>query len=270
MLRPHSLVVLLLAATSAAGAPPAELCDSSLEADLRNEYGYRQRGDRCEGLYVRSVSGSGLVLLSLTAGIADYDDSDSDSLFIRWPQLPAEKLKLEGEIHIRASRLHRGHYYQMDTRRPWAAFLYGWEAELVRALVPPRELGILASIQSPQVSGEEVYVPTLLVQSKTDTPLIERYRVGFFPGASLTEVRVTIAPVDTAGRIGTSKYDKVALPFTPVPPSLPQFLEIPIDWFSETGIYWVWISAKTRDNSPLTTDFHLVHEKARQEPTPKR
>jgi hypothetical protein len=122
------------------------------------------------------------------------------------------------------------------------------------------------------VSEEDVHVPTLLAHAKADDPPIENYRLGFLPGASLTEVRVTIAPVDATGKIGTAdpKYDMVKLPFTPVLPSLAQFLQIPISWFSESGIYWVKISAKTQDSSPLTTDFYLVHEKARQQPAPKR
>ncbi|MDY7232722.1 hypothetical protein [Hyalangium rubrum] len=272
MRRPYHLVALLLAATTASGDPPEPdgLCDPSLKVDPRSEYGYTQRGDRCEGLYIQSVSGAGLALLSLTTSIADYSDSENESLFIQWPRLSAEKLKLDGELHIRVSRLHKGQYYRMDTRSPFAASEYSWNAELVRALVPPRDLGILAHSRSPLISEEDVYVPTLLAHSKADIVPIERYRLGFFPGTILAEVLVTIAPVDAVGKIGPPIKDMAKLPFAPVPPSLPQFLELPTDWFSETGIYWVWISAKTRDNSPLTTDFYLVHAKAKQAPSQKR
>jgi hypothetical protein len=273
MLRPYHMVAFLLAASTASGEPPAGLCDPQLQAHvdpLNIFYRYSQRGDRCEGLHRKLVAGSSLALQSLTVGIANYATTTSPKLFIRWPHLPVPPpIKLDEKLQIRASRLSEGPPFQMDTQTPLTALHYAWSAEMVRSLVQPQELGLLVQTQSPELVLMKVVFPAQLVDPQGGNPTPGPYRLGFLPGAIVENVQVTIAPFES-GSIGAHLRDKERLKFTPAPKDEPLFLEIPSTWFRKTGLYWVAISATTRDGQALSEQFYLVHQSPQVHEKPLR
>jgi hypothetical protein len=68
------VAALLSACFGNAQVRPAE-CDASLP-QVNTPLGYRNRGDRCEGVYVKEVSSTPLTIRSFTDGSASYEEGD--------------------------------------------------------------------------------------------------------------------------------------------------------------------------------------------------
>src|SRR2546430_1208106 len=74
-------------------------CDSSLPRDSGYAMGYRERGDRCEGVYVRNVSESSLQIASFTGVVEPFDPKSVKTARLLWTTPGTEP------IHLRAASL---------------------------------------------------------------------------------------------------------------------------------------------------------------------
>ena len=103
--------------------PPQDFCDPSLPRNANDAYAYRNRGDRCEGLYIQGVAGTALRLVSLTELVEDFDPAFSKDAVIEWAVSPPSV------VHLRAQGLRRRMYYRMDTDRQASDTSYRWPLE---------------------------------------------------------------------------------------------------------------------------------------------
>src|SRR5579863_1516285 len=81
----HMLVIAARLA-SAQSSP----CDPHLPQPAQDPYGYRLRGDRCEGVYIQEVSGAPLLVASWTESFADYDLTSRQQLAMEWDTAPGD------------------------------------------------------------------------------------------------------------------------------------------------------------------------------------
>jgi hypothetical protein len=127
---------LCLAGVSGAQEGP---CDSQLKPLAGDPNGYRVRGDRCEGIYIKDVAGSAnLLVASFTESFEDYDPASGTDLLIDW------KAPERGEVRLRAYALRRRLHYCMDTLRPGARTSYVWPSGLLNALsIAKQDLGVV-------------------------------------------------------------------------------------------------------------------------------
>src|ERR1700757_4306296 len=98
----------ILFAVCCGGALEAQTspCDPHLPQPTGDPNGYRLRGDRCEGIYIREVAGSSAVLLvSLTRSAPDYDLKSGRDLALDW-QTPSS----QQPIHLRGVGLRQRLY----------------------------------------------------------------------------------------------------------------------------------------------------------------
>jgi len=92
----------------------ANPCDPGLIQDKSNPFGYRLRGDRCEGIYIQEVSGAPLTVASWTESFADYDLASGAALVIEW-ESPSGK-----SVHLRAQGMRRRLYFRGRKQSPAA------------------------------------------------------------------------------------------------------------------------------------------------------
>src|SRR5215204_7591254 len=72
------------------------ICDPALPGIKEGALGYRDRGDRCEGLYINPVSNTTLFVASFTEQFENFDNT-ANTLLIEWDNLTANK-----DIYLRA------------------------------------------------------------------------------------------------------------------------------------------------------------------------
>ena len=86
-------------------------CDEGLRAPTGIVFGYRARGDRCEGVYVRQLGGTTMALASLTAAFEDFQADSVKQLIVAWGSP-------ETNVGIRVRGIQPNLYYGMDVAPP--------------------------------------------------------------------------------------------------------------------------------------------------------
>jgi hypothetical protein len=166
-------------------------CDENLIRLASAVNGYQQRGDRCEGLYGKQVSGTSLYLASFTQFFESYDLRQRDSLTVSWPPQVNR-----GELSIRAETVRRGRYYRMDTQQQASSGDYRWSnSVLSNAHIARQDLGVIGWVDA-AVGGtsRQLLVPLVIWQtgSPTSCPV---YELSLMPGERLQEVFVSLASI---------------------------------------------------------------------------
>ena len=137
----------MLDRVSSDGAPAIEPrfdCDSLVATRSSDPLRYRQRGNRCEGVYGQNVAGSStLRVASLVESIEAFDDSSSRPLHVEWTAPPGEA------VSLRATAIRAGLYYRMETVRPIAASSFDWPSDVRRPLrLTSADVGVTGSASS--------------------------------------------------------------------------------------------------------------------------
>ena len=99
-------------------APNVAIACDSLKTRVTDPLRYRQRGDRCEGVYSQDVStSSSLLVASLVESFEAIDDRSSLPLRVAWTPPDGEA------VALRAFSIKPGLFYRMETAKPIAALL---------------------------------------------------------------------------------------------------------------------------------------------------
>jgi len=185
----------MIAATIVAAQPRQDLghCDPTLEA-RQGPFGYRLRGDRCEGTFAKDVNAT-LQIASLTEFFEDYSLDSGKALLVQWTS-PGEEA-----VRLRAISLKPRTYYRMDTLRPRGQHSYAWPKDLLSGLSLLRgDIGLVGLVQT-KVGGisREVYIPLRVSESERIAPRRD-YRVVLSPSVELNEVYVALSVLGPSGQ----------------------------------------------------------------------
>jgi hypothetical protein len=246
------LVLWSIASGMSVALPKDDDCDPNLEQPKENPYGYRLRGDRCEGMYVKQVASTTLLVASFTEAFGDYDFSSNKDLVVEWKTLGNERVRL------RAQGLKRKLYYRMDTVRSPEAQSFNWPVGLLAALAIPRQdIGVVGWTRySAGTMEKEVYLP-LRINQKKDKNRVGTYTVVLLPGAELSEVYVSLATVGRDGHPQSFLRDGIALGYNYYPAD--RRIDIPISDLKTPGLYYVEIGATLKTGGSATVEFWFYH-----------
>jgi hypothetical protein len=225
-------------------------CDPQLIQPQTNPYGYRQRGDRCEGIYVQQVGGSPLTVASWTESFEDYDLASGRPLTVEW-DAPEGAV-----ISLRAEALRHRLYFRMDAARPPGSKSYSWNVDLLAAIGVARpELGMLGSTRFPGANTERrIYLP-LRIGQKNKPVRTGAYKLVVVPGAEAKEIYLTVALDDGRGRKPLKDGDPLGYGYYPAE----RAVEIPISGLPAPGIYRVEVGATLRNGMVSTAQFWFYH-----------
>ncbi len=248
-----SLGGLLASVLGGAAAAQSDLCDPAVPLRRDVNYGYQERGDRCEGIYAESpVSGSTISVASLTKGTVEYEFTRTP-LEIAWPS------GLDRPVRLRARPLRPDLFYQMDTVRPATPSSFAWPTDfLLRYQMKPQDLAILGWSMVP-VGGQDiaVYLPLTVHQGDTIAEG-SGYNLLVVPGVDLAELFISIDLLDQDGRPERTVLERTALGFGfyPADGGVP----IALPDLAEPGIYQVKLVAKRLLNGiERPKDFWFYH-----------
>jgi hypothetical protein len=230
-----------------------EHCDPHLVKQPGHPQGYEDRGDRCEGLFIREVSGSGgLLVASLTDALEPFDPGAEKDVLLEW------RLPEPGSTRIRVFGLKRRVYYRMDTLRPSGPTSYRWPTDvLVPLKLSSRDVGIVAWTRQ-TVGGEpqDVYVP-VRVRPTGPKEQPRRYTLLLMPGAELREVYVTLSPLRSDGRTGPpiKRQEPLGYGFYPAE----RGIAVQLPELRTPGLYQLEIGAILTHGGSTTRSLVLYH-----------
>jgi hypothetical protein len=235
--------------------PQASHCDPYLKESSNDPYGYRVRGvkrDRCEGIYIREVANTPLLVASLTEWFEDFDPSSGADVVLEW------KASGDADIHLRAYTLKHRVYYRMDSLRPANSNSYVWQPGLLSTLdLRKKDIGIVAwTSQQVGNTRRDVYLP-LRIRQRADAGKSQGYQLLLLPGAELSEVFVSLALVKSDGEPGafTRNAQKLGYGYYPADRGIP----IEITEIKTPGIYYLKIGAELRAGGSSTTQIWFYY-----------
>jgi hypothetical protein len=234
------LLAVLMVTLSTRAQPATSPCDPELETRDDTAYGYRLRGERCEGLYARPLSGNSLRIASFTAALEDFDPSLDVDVSVTWDASPDA-----GPVQIRAHGLPRRLYYRLDTLQPAHPSRYTWPRGILAAIrIRGHDVGVLAWHRVMADSVEtRVHLPVRVSQQYQKAAGSE-YQLVLIPGQRLSEVYLRLGPIGPEGRIDAATPGGKALRYGHYPAERPIPVAIPRPL--STGVYYLEIGADLR------------------------
>lgn len=229
------------------------LCDPTVPLLHDVNHGYRERGDRCEGIYARSpVSGSTISVASFTKGTVSYELTETP-LEVTWPP------DLDRPVRLRAKPLRPDLFYQMDTHQPATETRFVWPTDFLQTYaIAPQDLAILGWAMVP-LGGQEVpvHLPVSIHQGE---PVAETdvYHLLVVPGVELSELFVAIDHIDEGGKVDGNALERTALEwgYYPADSGVP----IALPDLPEPGVYQVkLIGRRLRDGIERPEHFWFYH-----------
>ena len=248
----RSCIIFFCLATSGFAFAQSD-CDPSLVKLSSGPSGYKERGDRCEGIYIKEVGSTTLQVSSFTESFMQYDLNSGKTLIIQWDAPPNNS-----SVSLRAQGLRRKLYYQMDKIMPAGKTFYNWPVNFLSSLnITKSEIGVAGRF--PYRSGRvehNVYVPLRISQQGNDVKT-GKYKLLLFPGTELKEVYISMAPVEPDGSNGKFIIDAKKLEYGYYPAE--RAIEIPVSEMKETGIYYMEISAEKKNGGTATQEIWFYH-----------
>jgi hypothetical protein len=218
-----------------------------------NPLGYRMRGDRCEGIYIKEVGATTLLVASFMESSGGFDFKPDKALPIEWNRTPCNNA-----IRLRAIGLKRRLYYRMDTVRPPGSISYSWPSDVLAALnLQKKDIGIVGFTHcSVGKTEREVYVP-LRIKRPVDAKRSDSYQIVLLPGVELSEVFITLAPVGSDGSPLAFLKKGEALKYGYYPAE--RGIEISISGLKASGIYYLEIGATLRGGGTSVIELWFFH-----------
>ena len=240
-------------ATHAKFNPTRFDCDSLVATQSSDPLRYRQRGDRCEGVYGQNVAGSStLRVASLVESLEAFEDTASTPLRVEWTAPPGEP------VTLRASAIRAGLYYRMETAHPIAGSSFTWPSDVRRPLrISSADIGVTGSASMPIGDARrEVLVPLRISQRRP--PLRSAsYRLTLWPTVGLSEVFVTVAATGADGTPTRYLQRDAKLGYGVYPAERPIVVRLPA--LTERGVYLVRVAATREGSGAATRSFLLFH-----------
>jgi len=161
-------------------------CDPALRGDADHPQGYRQRGDRCEGLYWRPhAMEGGLSVAGFRRIVPAAWSTLPNSLRFGWNRKPP--IPPNANILIKAVSLRSDMYYRMDTNKTYSLGACEWPTDVLSALhLEFKDLGVFA-FTSTKIGGVmwQVYFPLDVGPSGAKS---SAYEVTLVPGTALVDL----------------------------------------------------------------------------------
>ena len=225
-------------------------CDPYLQVSFDNPFGYRLRGDRCEGVYVQQVANTPLLVASFGRLHLPQQLGQSKSLVVEWAPVAAE-------VRLRTYSLKPRTYYQMDSRRPARASSFQWSTDVLTALqLTPADIGIVAwTEQKIGSTRHEVYVPVRIGVSKELSD--STYELLVVPGSELEEVFVGLTSTSGGGSTTAVVSKPAPLRYGYYPAG--RSIRIPIGPIAAPGTYMAEIGATLKTGGAISHEFWFVH-----------
>ncbi len=214
---------------------------------------YRERDNRCEGIYTLQVNSVQIRLLSLIAGM-HFDADRTESLKVTWPKWDAAHAEIP--MRLRAESVQPRVFYRMDASVDPAKPPFVWPIDVLSSLaLGPADIGLLGWFER-KVDGTRVrvHVPLTVAQGN-GTVTDPTYALTLIPERRLREIFVTLTP-SAPGSAPTRA--RQALDYGYYPAGQPTVIQL--DRPPATGVYRLDLECPVLGGGAITASYWLMLE----------
>lgn len=190
-----SLLAVLLILISTMHSVPGADCDPGLPINEADNLAYHERGERCEGVFVKQLGGEVLRIAELAKALNDFTPDINTPWMISWPKVATSN------VQLRAISLRERLYYRMDTVRAGDTPPFKWPTDVLAdpALNLSRsEIAISGWIYHTLRDGKEInlYLPIVVTPEATANTAKDVYNLIILPGFQLDQAYFTLRNYD--------------------------------------------------------------------------
>ena len=239
---------LALFALTALAQPPSTSCDPDLlrQTSPGDPDRYKDRGNRCEGLYAEQVSYTGnLLVASLTSGVGTPTAWTAKPLTLQC------KYKTPSDIHLQAFLLQPRPFYRLDVVQRAADLSWNWNTEVIARYARPVNVGVVAwTIAVIDGRPQRIYLP---VRNPANPAGLLKLIV--LPPVPVTEAYLTVAsttpgekPLRNQTPLGKGSYQKN------------ERIEIDLPPLPHEGLYSVEVAGRSGTGSVFAPPFLIYSD----------
>lgn len=230
-------------------------CDPALAKLSNGELGYRDRGNRCEGLYIKEVGSTSLQIASFTESFGPLNTKSGKPLLIEWDKPPGNNT-----VRLRAQGIKHKLYYRMDSFQPKENTSFNWSTNILASLhIQKSDIGIIGTSQYTAGSlQKDLYIPLRITQ-EGQVAHSDTCNLVLQPGVELKEVYISLAPLQADGHQGKFIKDGEKLGYGYYPAE--RSITIPVSGLKGSGIYYLEIGAELRNGGTSTLEIWFYHSK---------
>lgn len=234
-------------------------CDPALMQRDPGPVSYRARGDRCEGIYRRRVSGFQVHLVSFTVA-SELRDLCSGARPVRLA-LPGTAFVAAGaqSIHVQAESLRPLLYYRLDVDVPAQSPQFEWSRDLRcnnEVRLTAQELGVVGRT-SVRAGGEQVEALVPVALSFDSQPISPPYRALLLPSRRVQEVFVSLWHYG-AGASPTRIFSERPLRARPYLAETPIPVTFEAADIARPGLYRARLNVQIADNETQAVEFYFI------------
>jgi hypothetical protein len=220
-------------------------CDPDLKVRVGDPLGYRQRGDRCEGMFLEEVSGT-LLVASLHFPRGDFEPKSGTTVRLQWSLPPAP------QVQVQAVSMKPKVFFRMDAVRPGDSTSYVWPTDFPETVrLRGADIGLLTWADVP-IGGraQRVYSPVSVRDRSGAAELVLQ------PQSQLDEVYYSIVALNAQGGVEKSVVAEQKLPGFH---AAGQPIRIGLPALEPKRLYRVEIAARVRNGGPINRDVYLMN-----------
>ena len=220
-------------------------CDPDLQVKA-GEQAYRQRGDRCEGLFAQQVSGT-VRIASVQFPRRGFQPTGS-SLRLGWSLPPGS------QVYVRAVSLVDKTFFRMDTIRPAGSTSYAWPIDFLETInLKVGDVGLLSWSDLPIGSRtQRIYSPVSVRDSRSGD-----VEVVLIPEVPLRELSYSLYQLDAQGRVAATVFADREPELTLFSASAPLTITLPA--LEPKRIYRIEVAGLPRSGGAFTRDIYIVN-----------
>lgn len=230
------------------------LCEPGLAKPVDDPLAYGQRGDRCEGIYLQKVAGTGgFSVVAFVAGGQVPDIVAGKPVELQWQS------GLDTPVFLRAVSLRRNFYYRMDSQRAAKTTQFKWPTDVLNQLkLKIGEVGIVAWKENRMGDkDQDVYLPIQLGGATTEGQA--SYVLQVVSGVDLKDLFVRLATADATGREQQVIIKNESLKRGYYPAERPIAIPIALSTLKAPGLYRLQLSAVSFDGHPSSRVLYFQH-----------
>jgi hypothetical protein len=219
---------------------------------LPGELGYRERGNRCEGLFKQKIAAT-IQIVAFTGHYETINPGKNKNILIKWTPYKNQ------DIHIRAFSTLPGLYYQMDAVPEQGEKEFLWPPTVLNRIeLPGKDLGILCWTETTVGEREELIFLPCSVQQEKKIVQDNFFRVTFKTCIDLSSVTFSLSQLDSRGNTLRFIHENKDAGYSLYPKDYPVTINIPTP--GQSGLYAIKILFTLKNKRIMSRHLIIYYE----------
>jgi hypothetical protein len=191
-------------------ASPGMLCDDQISIPKDHPFAYKNRGDRCEGIYIKKISGYGGSIVSFLKIGKKVKSKNNNNVYLYW-DIPKEPSIFKDKIvYIEAKSINQRIPYRMDTQISSNNY-YEWKTDIIEYYkLDFTEICIKAIMRNnDEKKIKKIIIPLELCDDSKVRNFKDKYEIKILSDKTISKALLSIVKTNSNGELLNVAYNNL-------------------------------------------------------------